>query len=59
MLAGQVAGTVNAMDGKMKTIEVRSLEVASSSIFNVELSGRVFLLGPPQGQGHFRVREQV
>lgn len=55
-ISSQVAGTVNAMDGKMKTIEVRSLEVTSSPVFSVELSGRVFLLGPPQGQGHFRVR---
>lgn len=56
-MAGQIAGTVDARDGSLKMMEVRSLEVTSSSVFSVELSGRVFLVGPPHGEGHIRVRD--
>lgn len=49
-------GTTDGIDGSLKMVEVRSLEVASPSLFSVGLSGHVYTAGSPHGQGHLKVR---
>lgn len=55
VVTGQIAGTVDGTDHSLKVLEIRSLEVTSSSLFSMGLSGRVHLVGSPHGEGHIRV----
>ncbi|XP_045111567.1 uncharacterized protein LOC123504800 isoform X2 [Portunus trituberculatus] len=54
--SSQIAGTVDGTDRSLKVLEIRSLEVTSSTLFSMGLSGRVQLAGSPHGEGHIRVR---
>ncbi|XP_063886091.1 uncharacterized protein LOC135114231 isoform X2 [Scylla paramamosain] len=54
--SSQIVGTVDGTDGSLKILEIRSLEVTSSSLFSMGLSGRVHLAGSTHGEGHFKVR---
>ena len=55
-MTGQVVVVMDVTDGSLKMIEVRSLEITSPSLFSMALSGHVYLVGSPNGQGHLKVR---